>query len=438
MPVGQTAPGALQRLRLLLREPGPQLADEPGLADACVTDDHDQLRPALGDASPVRLLQLPELRVPADEHRTQPPDAARPHERERADEPLRRHSLRLPLGLDGHRLGELERATNCRCRPLADEDLARPRGLLEPRADVHGIARDEGGPFPGAADHHLAGVDPDPQAKTLAEQFTQPPLHAERRVQSPLRVVLERSRSAERRQHGVAHELFHRAARLLDLLRHRVVEAVEQGSSPLRILLGSEGRRSHEVGKENGRHLPFFSGLRAALHGRRAARAEACVGRKLGTALCAGGHAHIVARHRVRVTPPRRQRAPASPARERRRPAPFAGGSPATGPPGRPASDSRTPRVGAAPAARSRGRTRRGTRPAGRAQPTRAGRRSGCSPRGRGGSADGGSQPEHARSRQRTGSGSTAGLRTFYALVVAVATRSLRPLGSPEKEERWD
>jgi hypothetical protein len=71
----------------------------------------------------------------------------------------------------------------------------------------------------------------------VAEQLAQPALHAERRVERALRMILERGRRAEGRHHGVADELLDRASRLLDLLRHRVVEAIEQSSRPLRILL---------------------------------------------------------------------------------------------------------------------------------------------------------------------------------------------------------
>ena len=74
-------------------------------------------------------------------------------------------------------------------------------------------------------------------------------------MQGPLGVVLERARGAEHCHHGVAGELLDRAAGELDLLCHRVVEAVEQRARPLRILRAAKLGRADEVGEDDGREL---------------------------------------------------------------------------------------------------------------------------------------------------------------------------------------
>jgi hypothetical protein len=125
----------------------------------------------------------------------------------------------------------------------------------------------------------------------------QPSLHAERRVQCSLCVILEGGRSPEGRHHGVADKLLHGAARLLDLLGHRVVEAIELSPRPLGILLRPERSRADEVGEEDGRDLPLLCGLRLALDRRGACRTEVGFCRKFRAALRTHGHTAIFARN---------------------------------------------------------------------------------------------------------------------------------------------
>ena len=102
------------------------------------------------------------LFVTADEGAAKASDTARTHERKSAHEASALDPSRLPLGLDRLSFPELERATRGRDRSLADEDLARLRGLLQSRCHVDRIARDEGAPFARLADDDLTRVDPDP------------------------------------------------------------------------------------------------------------------------------------------------------------------------------------------------------------------------------------------------------------------------------------
>src|SRR5205823_5602482 len=104
-----------------------------------------------------------ELSVAAHKDRAEPAHTTRTHERQGADELTRNDALRLSLRVDGNRRRELERATNCSCCPLAHEDLARPGCLLETRAHVHCVSRDERRPLPRPTHDDFSRVDADPQ-----------------------------------------------------------------------------------------------------------------------------------------------------------------------------------------------------------------------------------------------------------------------------------
>ena len=146
----------------------------------------------------------------------------------------------------------------------ADDDRAGLGGLLEPRGDVHGVAGDERASLPCAAGHDLARVDADPQAEPVSEQLPEAPLHRERRVEGALRVILVRLGNAEHGHDRVARELLDRAARVTDLLGHRVVEALEHDARPLRVLLLSERRRADEIGEQHRGQLAL-GGLHEAI-----------------------------------------------------------------------------------------------------------------------------------------------------------------------------
>ena len=144
-------------------------------------------------------------------------------------------------------------------RPLADEDLARRSMLLESRADVDRVAGDERA-VRRRVDDDVAGVDADPQLDLAVEELAEPVSHRQGRVQRALGVVLERGRRTERRHHRIAGELLERAAGQPHLLRHRLVEAVEQQPRALGILL-AQLRRADEIGEEDGRDLPFHPAI---------------------------------------------------------------------------------------------------------------------------------------------------------------------------------
>src|SRR2546422_49584 len=190
--VGETPSGPPQRLGRAVAQPFPEFAHDPCLADPRISEDRHELRfPPVLDLR-VGSLEHLHLFVTAHEGPAKASDTARTHERKSADEASALDPSRLPLGLDRLSFPELERATRGRDRSLADEDLARLRGLLQSRCNVDRIARDEGTAFARLADDDLTRVDPDPQRERLAEEFVQTPLHRQRPMKRSLGVILER------------------------------------------------------------------------------------------------------------------------------------------------------------------------------------------------------------------------------------------------------
>ena len=191
------------------------------------------------------------------------------------------HSSGLSLRLDRPCCIEFEGASRHGDRAGADEDLSRRRTLLQPGTDVDGVACDEGTALARPADDDVAGVDADAHREPVAEDVAQPSLHTERGMQGPLGVVLERRRRTEDRHHGVAGELLDGAAGSLDLVGHRLVEAVEQCARSFSVLRGTQLRRAGDVGEQN-RHQLALALLRLCLHRRRACGTEASACRDRG------------------------------------------------------------------------------------------------------------------------------------------------------------
>ena len=140
---------------------------------------------------------------------------------------------------------------------LAHDHASRRRCRLQARRRVHGVARQEahaGGRVDVQADERVPGVDARPRhqpAVVLAVHVGQPLLQADRCTHGPLGIVLVCSGYAEHPDHGVAHELLHDAAVLLDYLTRQRVELPEQAIDVLRIGLLRERREAHEVAEES-------------------------------------------------------------------------------------------------------------------------------------------------------------------------------------------
>lgn len=171
------------------------------------------------------------------------------------------------------RFREVERAPNDSHGPFGYEDLARRRRLLEPRRDVDRVTRDERAPDAGRADRDLPGVDTDAQRQLVVEQCGKLTLHGKSRMQRTLAMILLRGTCPEGHENCVARELLHRPTRGLGFVRHRPVEAVEQCSHALGVLVRRERSRANEVGEEDRYEFPLL--CRRWLNRRGTCRTEA-------------------------------------------------------------------------------------------------------------------------------------------------------------------
>jgi hypothetical protein len=97
----------------------------------------------------------------------------------------------------------------------------------------------------------LTGVHADAELEPPLEDNLEALVHGERCVQGALGVVLQRLRDAEHGHDCVPHELLDRPPGSVDFVGHRVVEAIEQDTRPLRIFVIAERRRTDEVGEQH-------------------------------------------------------------------------------------------------------------------------------------------------------------------------------------------
>ena len=142
----------------------------------------------------------------------------------------------LALALEAQRLEgfDLDRVSHEPVRRVAEEDLARGRGLLEPLGDVDGVAGCESLAPSGVAGNHLARVDAGPHLDPdtpvplevvvqAGELFT----HLGRGADRAERVVFVDDRNPEDGHHRVSDELLDDA-----LVRSRRPPASRRNSGP--------------------------------------------------------------------------------------------------------------------------------------------------------------------------------------------------------------
>jgi hypothetical protein len=229
-------------------EPVDELARQAALADSRLAEDREQMRAPVADRARECVLEELELGVPADERGTRAERSTRAVEclddAPGTELPVHALELERPRVLDD----ECGGGEAVRGRP--DEDLSRPRGLLQPRREVHGLAGDER--RVGVLDHDLARLDPDPG---LQAEVSDGLAHRERRPRRALRVVLVRLRNAERSEHRVAGELLHDAAVEGHALRDHLEEAVDAPPDDLRVGGRDEARRVDEIDEQHGGKL---------------------------------------------------------------------------------------------------------------------------------------------------------------------------------------
>ena len=239
---------------------GPDLADEPRLADPRRADHGDELRPALVDrlapdrADDVQLARAPDER----------PEPRRPLRGldERADGEPGLDRLRLPLRVDRRQRLVLDGVAGRPLRLPAHDEPARRRGRLQPGGGVDDVADRKrlSRLGPTHRDERLARVHgrargeprPAPVEPVDGGEQSQPG------ADGALGVVAVGERRAEDRHHRVADELLEPPAVRLDLVAGSRVEAREGLADVLRV--GPLGRRREalQVDEEDGDEPPLL------------------------------------------------------------------------------------------------------------------------------------------------------------------------------------
>ncbi len=238
-----------------------------------------------------------------------PRDALLPRDRK---QPVGRHGLGLALELERLDDLDLDGVAHEPVGRLTDEHLHRGRVLLEPRRDVHGVARDQPLAVGDVAGDHLAGVDAGPvlEADTVRrlETFVHPSQglpHLRGGANRPDRVVLVQDRQAEDRHDRVADVLLHGAAVALEHRLHLREVQVQHLSERFAVQPLAEARRALQVAEDDRDGLADL--LEGSLQGRAAPRTSRRVGSGRGSLPRSSGRS---ARPESRVRPgPRHGRA---------------------------------------------------------------------------------------------------------------------------------
>ena len=221
-----------------------ELPREAALPDSRLPEDREEMRTPVANGARERVLEELELGLAADERRAW---ALRPRGTvDRIDEAPRPQRGSHPLQLE--RAGILDDQA-CSCETVcgrSDEDLARPRGLLESRREVHRLACGEGGL--GVLDDELAGLDADPR---FEPELFDGLAHRERGAGCPFGIVFVGLRNAERRQHRVSCELLHDPAMQRHAVGDLLEERVHATANDLGIRGGDQTRGVHEVDEQD-------------------------------------------------------------------------------------------------------------------------------------------------------------------------------------------
>ena len=254
-------------------QPGQELHGQPGLPDAGCTEHRNQLARSFLDRSRERLIQRVELRVPAHKRRVEPPAPTRKAGSHFQEAPC--HD-RLALALDGEgREGVgLHRVPDQVVGGLADQDLARFGGLLEPGRQVYRVPDHEGFTAVGVARDDLPGVHAGPGQDAHAPrpfelfiELVERVTHLERRSDRSKGVVLVQPRYAEHRHDGVPDELLGGAAVALEDRLHLLEVPPHEPAQRLGIERLAEHRGAGDIREEDGHDLSGFACVDVIGHG---------------------------------------------------------------------------------------------------------------------------------------------------------------------------
>ena len=217
-----------------------------------------------------RLAAQAELSGAPDEPRLDARQAAlRPPLRCDACDRPRGNPLALPLQLELQPLAPLEQAPDRAMRRVVDEDGARRGRRLQPRRDVHGVAKGcvldprTGADLPhhdgaGRGSHPDAEALDPPATPHLARVLLHLADDAERAADAPLGVVLPRGRRAEEGEDAVAGEILDVASERLHLADDPRYRLPDDELDVLEIEPLGERGRADDVGEDGRKDLPLL------------------------------------------------------------------------------------------------------------------------------------------------------------------------------------
>jgi hypothetical protein len=235
-----------------------ELAEDPRLADAGLSDERDELDGLVSAHARVGLAQQSELVVAPDEQRRAADlhiDTEAAASAQRAPE---RDPARLALQLDGLEFLVVDPGTRRTERQLADDERSGRSGSLKARRRVDDVAGRDALAGLGtraklhnrlACRHRCAHLETE-----LIRRFQDP----QARPNRTLRVVLVRDRSAEHGHHRVADELLHRSTEPDELFAHPLVVGLQRRAHVFRVSgIGARGERD-QVDEEHGDGLALL------------------------------------------------------------------------------------------------------------------------------------------------------------------------------------
>ena len=245
------------------RDPGQELADEAGLADARRAHDREQLCPAVVARPLERVAQQPQLAGAADEsgaHRRQAARLLR-NVAPGAESREPRDRIRLPARVHRRARFVVDRRARQLFGERPDDDLAGLCVLLQPCRDVHDVAGDEELlPLVERGDS-LAGVHAAARLEAerlLLVQRLQRVADRERRADRSLRVVVVQPRDPEDDHDRVADVLLDGPAVSLGDLADSLEVAPEDRADHLGVVVVAECRRADEVDEEDADQPSFL------------------------------------------------------------------------------------------------------------------------------------------------------------------------------------
>ena len=230
---------------------------------------------------------------------------SRPSDGTRRDGQPRAKRFLLAFGFDRADRSVRDRASREPVRLLAHHESARPGCGLQPRGGVDDVAhgqRFSGRRTRGDRDHRLAAVH---RGARFEFQSCNRVEDREARAHGALCIVTMRHRSTEHRHHGVADELLHGPAKMVDPLLGGALIGAQRVPHILGIGAVRPAREVDQVDEEHGDELAFLF-YRLRVERRAAGETEAGPFRVLLPAASAAHYRSLSSRRKLIMSPSRR------------------------------------------------------------------------------------------------------------------------------------